>query len=47
VPAGLDANGLPLGLQVLAPALEEERLFAVAAAIEKAAGFTATPARWW
>jgi aspartyl-tRNA(Asn)/glutamyl-tRNA(Gln) amidotransferase subunit A len=47
VPAGLDANGLPLGLQVIGKALDEEACFKVAGAIEKAAGFTAKPTRWW
>ena len=42
-----DASGLPLGLQILAPALEEERMFALAAAIEKAAKFAAKPGKWW
>ncbi|MCG8443144.1 MAG: Asp-tRNA(Asn)/Glu-tRNA(Gln) amidotransferase subunit GatA, partial [Caulobacterales bacterium] len=46
-PAALDGEGLPLGLQVIAPALEEERMFAIAAALEKAAGFTAAPEPWW
>ncbi len=44
VPAGLDANGLPLGLQVIAKPFDEETMFAVAAAVEAAAGFTALPA---
>jgi aspartyl-tRNA(Asn)/glutamyl-tRNA(Gln) amidotransferase subunit A len=43
VPAGLDANGLPLGLQVIGKPFDEETVFAVAAAIEHAAGFTALP----
>jgi aspartyl-tRNA(Asn)/glutamyl-tRNA(Gln) amidotransferase subunit A len=47
VPAALDAHGLPLGLQLLAPALEEKRLFSLASAIEKAAQFSAKPTRWW
>jgi len=44
VPAGLDANGLPLGLQVLGRPFDEETVFAVSAAIERAANFTALPA---
>ena len=34
VPAGSSANGLPLGLQLIGRAFDEETLFAVAAAIE-------------
>jgi len=47
VPAGLDAKGLPLGLQVITKALDEETMFAVGAALEDAAAFTAKPERWW
>lgn len=43
VPAGLDAQGLPLGLQVLGRPFDEETVFAVGAAIERAARFQATP----
>jgi aspartyl-tRNA(Asn)/glutamyl-tRNA(Gln) amidotransferase subunit A len=43
VPAGLDAQGLPLGLQVIGRAFDEETVFAVGGAIERAAGFRATP----
>jgi aspartyl-tRNA(Asn)/glutamyl-tRNA(Gln) amidotransferase subunit A len=43
VPAGLDAQGLPLGLQVIGRAFDEESVFAVGAAIEQAANFTALP----
>ncbi len=43
VPAGLDAAGLPLGLQVIGRAFDEETVFAVGGAIERAAGFTARP----
>ncbi len=43
VPAGLSAEGLPLGLQVLGPAFDEATMLRVAAALEQAAGFTATP----
>lgn len=47
VPAGLDSQGLPLGLQVLGRALDEETVFAVGSALEKAAAFTAKPDKWW
>ena len=43
VPAGLDAQGLPLGLQVIGRPFDEETVFAVGAAIERAANFTAKP----
>jgi len=39
VPAGLDANGLPLGLQVIGRAFDEETVFAVGGVLERAAGF--------
>lgn len=45
VPAGLDAQGLPLGLQILAPAFDEMTLFKVASALEQAAQFNAKPAK--
>ena len=38
VPAGLDSKGLPLGLQLVGRAFEEEQLFTAASIIEKAAG---------
>jgi len=47
VPAGLDANGLPLGLQLIGRALDEGTLFSLAGALEAAAGFRAKPRRWW
>ena len=43
VPAGLDGAGLPLGLQVMGRPFDEETVFAVGAALEQAAGFTARP----
>src|SRR6195256_858580 len=45
VPAGLDAAGLPLGLQLIGRALDEGTLFSLGGALEKAAG-RFTPARW-
>ena len=47
VPAGLDANGLPLGLQLLARPFDEETLFKGMFALEQAAAFTARPKDWW
>jgi aspartyl-tRNA(Asn)/glutamyl-tRNA(Gln) amidotransferase subunit A len=40
VPSGLSPEGLPLGLQVLAPRFEEARMFAVARAFEREIGFS-------
>jgi aspartyl-tRNA(Asn)/glutamyl-tRNA(Gln) amidotransferase subunit A len=47
LPTGLDKQGLPLGLQVIGKALDEESMFAVAAELERAAGFKAKAAKWW
>lgn len=47
VPAGLDKQGLPLGLQLIGKALDEETLFAAGSAVEKAAGFNSKPQKWW
>jgi aspartyl-tRNA(Asn)/glutamyl-tRNA(Gln) amidotransferase subunit A len=43
VPAGLDDDGLPLGLQVIGKHFDEETVFAVGQALEDAAGFSAKP----
>ncbi|MCB9979196.1 MAG: Asp-tRNA(Asn)/Glu-tRNA(Gln) amidotransferase subunit GatA [Rhodospirillales bacterium] len=43
VPAGLDADGLPLGLQIIGKAWDEETVLRVAQEIERAACFTALP----
>jgi aspartyl-tRNA(Asn)/glutamyl-tRNA(Gln) amidotransferase subunit A len=47
VPAALSENGLPLGLQVLAKAFDDETVLRVAGVLEEAAGFQAQPERWW
>ncbi len=47
VPAGLDAQGLPLGLQLIGRPWEEGDLLNTAYAMEQAAGFVAKPAKWW
>jgi aspartyl-tRNA(Asn)/glutamyl-tRNA(Gln) amidotransferase subunit A len=46
VPSGLDAQGLPLGLQLIGRPFEEETLFSLGAVIEQAAGHF-TPEPWW
>jgi aspartyl-tRNA(Asn)/glutamyl-tRNA(Gln) amidotransferase subunit A len=43
VPAGLSSDGLPLGLQLITKAFDEETLFRVADVLEQSAGFTARP----
>ncbi len=47
VPGGLDAAGLPLGLQIIGKALDEQSVLNAGLAIEERAGFTARPERWW
>jgi aspartyl-tRNA(Asn)/glutamyl-tRNA(Gln) amidotransferase subunit A len=47
LPAGLDAQGLPLGLQLIGKALDEATLFQLAGALEKAANFRERPRPWW
>jgi aspartyl-tRNA(Asn)/glutamyl-tRNA(Gln) amidotransferase subunit A len=46
VPAGLSAEGLPLGLQLIGRPFDEETLFALGEVIEQAAG-RFQPDRWW
>jgi len=45
VPAGLSADGLPLGLQGLASAFREDTLYQVARCLEQQAGFNGQPPR--
>ncbi|MEM1006161.1 MAG: Asp-tRNA(Asn)/Glu-tRNA(Gln) amidotransferase subunit GatA [Pseudomonadota bacterium] len=47
VPAGLDKQGLPLGLQLIGRPWEEGDLLNTAYALETAAGFVAKPGKWW
>ena len=47
VPAGLSESGLPLGLQVIGRPLDEAGVLNASYAIERAAGFSAQPHRWW
>jgi aspartyl-tRNA(Asn)/glutamyl-tRNA(Gln) amidotransferase subunit A len=46
VPAALDGQGLPLGLQLIGRPFDEETLFSLGAVIEQAAG-RFEPQRWW
>ena len=47
IPVGLDAQGLPLGLQLIGRPFEEGDLLNHAYALERAAGFGAKPQHWW
>lgn len=47
VPAGLNGQGLPLGLQIIGKALDEQGVLNAGLAIEQRAGFTARPEQWW
>ncbi|MEL6808584.1 MAG: Asp-tRNA(Asn)/Glu-tRNA(Gln) amidotransferase subunit GatA [Pseudomonadota bacterium] len=47
VPAGQDAQGLPLGLQLIGRPWEEGDLLNTAYALEARAGFVAKPQKWW
>ncbi len=47
VPAGLDRQGLPLGLQLIGRPWQEGDLLNVAYALENAAGFVSKPTKWW
>ncbi len=47
VPAGFSSEGLPLGLQLIGRAFDEETLFSVAEVIEQAAGRVDLPQAWW
>ncbi|VWX47001.1 Asp-tRNA(Asn)/Glu-tRNA(Gln) amidotransferase subunit GatA [Novosphingobium sp. 9U] len=47
VPAGLNREGLPLGLQIIGRAFDEQGVLNAGLAIEQRAGFTARPAKWW
>ncbi len=47
VPAGLSSDGLPLGLQLIGRAYDEETVLRTAAVLEEAAQFEARPPVWW
>ncbi|WP_394269044.1 Asp-tRNA(Asn)/Glu-tRNA(Gln) amidotransferase subunit GatA [Qipengyuania sp.] len=47
VPAGLNRDGLPLGLQVIGRPFDEQSVLNASLAIEQRVGFAAKPDRWW
>jgi len=47
VPAGLNREGLPLGLQIIGKAFDEQGVLNAGLAIEQRAQFSARPERWW
>jgi aspartyl-tRNA(Asn)/glutamyl-tRNA(Gln) amidotransferase subunit A len=47
VPAGLNDQGLPLGLQLVGKALDEQGVLNAGLALEQRAGFAARPEAWW
>ncbi len=47
LPAGLDRQGLPLGLQLIGRPWDEAGLLNLAHVLEAAAGFVSKPAKWW
>lgn len=47
VPAATNAQGLPLGLQLIGKPLDEQSVLNAGLALQQAAGFDALPERWW
>jgi aspartyl-tRNA(Asn)/glutamyl-tRNA(Gln) amidotransferase subunit A len=47
VPAGVDAQGLPLGLQIIGRPWQEADMLNTAYVLEQAAGFVSKPVKWW
>jgi aspartyl-tRNA(Asn)/glutamyl-tRNA(Gln) amidotransferase subunit A len=47
VPAALNREGLPLGLQIIGKAFDEQGVLNAGLAIEERAGFTARADKWW
>jgi aspartyl-tRNA(Asn)/glutamyl-tRNA(Gln) amidotransferase subunit A len=47
VPGGLSKQGLPLGLQIIGKALDEQGVMNAGLAMEDRAGFTARAEKWW
>jgi aspartyl-tRNA(Asn)/glutamyl-tRNA(Gln) amidotransferase subunit A len=47
VPCDVNSEGLPLGLQIIGKAFDEQGVLNAGLAIEERAGFTAKPEKWW
>jgi aspartyl-tRNA(Asn)/glutamyl-tRNA(Gln) amidotransferase subunit A len=47
VPGGLSKEGLPMGLQIIGKALDEQAVLNAGLAIEQRSGFTAEAEEWW
>ena len=47
VPAGLNSDGLPLGLQLIGKPFDEQGVLDAGLAIEQRNGFAAKPEKWW
>ncbi|HET6537011.1 MAG TPA: Asp-tRNA(Asn)/Glu-tRNA(Gln) amidotransferase subunit GatA [Sphingopyxis sp.] len=47
VPAALDQKGLPLSLQIIGKAFDEQAVLNAGLALEQRLGFHAQPAKWW
>ena len=47
VPGGLSKEGLPIGLQIIGKALDEQAVLNAGLAIEQRSGFTAEAGEWW
>ena len=47
VPAALNREGLPLGLQIIGQRFDEQGVLNAGLAIEECAGFVTRPERWW
>ena len=47
LPAGLDKQGHPLGLQLIGNSLDEQRILNIGYAFEKSCGFKNQIKKWW
>ena len=47
IPAGIDAKGYPLGLQIIGKAFDEQNIFNIAYTMEKHIGFKNEIKSWW